>query len=44
MILLAKSAMAGEHLVTQASVIDGDTIVVGGVHVWLQGGDGSPVG
>ena len=35
--LLASPAMAAERLVGRAGVIDGDTIVVGGVHVRLQG-------
>jgi endonuclease YncB( thermonuclease family) len=35
--LLASSSMVAERLVSRARVIDGDTIVVGGVHVRLQG-------
>src|SRR5688572_30286513 len=35
--ILASPAIAAEHLVGRARVIDGDTIVVGGVHVRLQG-------
>jgi endonuclease YncB( thermonuclease family) len=35
--LLASSSMVAERLVGRARVIDGDTIVVGGVHVRLQG-------
>jgi endonuclease YncB( thermonuclease family) len=35
--LLASPALAAERLVGRARVIDGDTIVVGGVHVRLQG-------
>jgi micrococcal nuclease len=35
--LLASPAVAGERLVGRARVIDGDTIVIGGVHVRLQG-------
>jgi len=35
--LLASPAVAAERLVGRARVIDGDTIVVGGVHVRLQG-------
>jgi micrococcal nuclease len=35
--LLASPAVAAERLVGRARVIDGDPIVVGGVHVRLQG-------
>jgi endonuclease YncB( thermonuclease family) len=35
--LLASSSMVAERLVGRARVIDGATIVVGGVHVRLQG-------
>ena len=35
--LLASSVLAAERLVGRARVIDGDTIVVAGVHVRLQG-------
>jgi micrococcal nuclease len=35
--LLASPAVAAERLVGRARVIDGDTLVVGGVHVRLQG-------
>jgi endonuclease YncB( thermonuclease family) len=37
LVLLALPVMAAERLVGRARVIDGDTIVVGGVHVRLQG-------
>jgi endonuclease YncB( thermonuclease family) len=35
--ILASPAIAAERLVGRARVIDGDTLVVGGVHVRLQG-------
>ena len=33
----ASAAMAGERLVGRAHVVDGDTVVVGGIHVRLNG-------